>query len=34
MHTGEYTGLDEPMNLNVRTTAGERTWTITLERQD
>jgi hypothetical protein len=32
IHTGEYTGPDEPMDLNVRTTVGERTWTITIER--
>ena len=33
IHTGEYLGLDEPMALNVRTTVGERTWTIEIERQ-
>ena len=33
IHTGQYAGLDEPMDLSVRTTVGERTWTITIERQ-
>jgi hypothetical protein len=33
VHTGEYAGLDEPMELNVRTTVGDRTWTITIERE-
>jgi hypothetical protein len=33
IHTGEYAGLDEPMELSVRTTVGERSWTISLERQ-
>ena len=33
IHTGEYAGLDEPIELDVRTTVGERTWTITIERQ-
>ncbi len=34
IHTGEYSGLDDPMQLDVRTTVGERAWTITIERQD
>jgi hypothetical protein len=33
IHTGEYTGLDNPMELNVRTTVGDFTWTISLERR-
>jgi hypothetical protein len=34
IHTGEYTGLEEPMDLNVRTTVGEQAWTITIERAE
>jgi hypothetical protein len=33
IHTGEYSGLEEPMELDVRTSVGE-SWTLTLERED
>lgn len=33
IHTGEYTGPDQPIELDVRTTVGDRTWLITIERQ-
>jgi hypothetical protein len=33
IHTGVYAGLDAPIELNVRTTVGERTWTISIERE-
>jgi hypothetical protein len=34
IHTGQYAGPDQPMELEVRTTVGERSWTITVERED
>jgi hypothetical protein len=34
LHIGEYLGLDQPMELSARTSVGEQTWTVTLERQE